>query len=73
MNSGLISSLCTVKDFGVYLHQLEVFDSKIYDMSSISSLDLSTNLDMYTFKFWNTNSKPYNYVANDKASSSGFF
>lgn len=73
MNSGLISNSCIVKSFNVYLHQLRVFDSKTYDLSSLTTLDFSKRFNRYSFNFWNTIPKPYTFIEGKPAESTGFY
>jgi len=73
MNSGLISGECIVKSFNVFLHELKIFHSKAYDLSSITSLELGTRFSRYSFDFWNTILKQYVLVEGNRAESTGFF
>jgi len=73
MNSGLVANICTVKGFNVFKHQLKVFDSKAYDLSALTSFDLSEKFDRYSFFYWNTSPKPYVRIPGDKDESTGIF
>lgn len=73
MNSGLITGQCIIKSFNVYQHQLRIFDSKTYDLSSLTTIDFSKQFERYSFNFWNTIPKPYVFVEGKPADSTGIF
>lgn len=71
MNSGLVGDTCVLKLFGVNQHKIQIFDSKAYDLSKFSSLELSNEYTRYTFHFWNTVLRPYVYVEGNLGESTG--
>ena len=71
MNTGLVSGVCVVKSFNVNQHQLKVFDSKAYDLSQITSIDMSDRFTRYTFHFWNTILRPYDHVVGNLGETTG--
>ena len=73
MNSALLSVACVVKEHSVFLRELKIFDSKAYDLSSLTILDMSNNFNSFVFKFWNTILKPYDKVQGNLGLSTGIF
>lgn len=73
MNSGLLAGSCIVKDFQVFLHDISVFDSKAYDLSSLSDFNVGRRFKRYSFDFWNTIPKQYVHKPGNMEESTGFF
>ena len=73
MNSGLLPNSCIIKEHSVNLHQVKIFNSKAYDMSTLTTFDMSTSFNSYSFKFWNTIPRPYVKVPGNLAGSTGIF
>ena len=73
MNSALVPFTCLVKEHSVFLRELKIFDSKAYDLSSLTIIEMSKNFSSYAFKFWNTILKPYDKVQGNLGLSTGIF
>ena len=69
MNTGLVGDVCVIKLFNVNQHRVKIFDSKWYDLSQVTSFDMSERFIRYTFHFWNTILRPYSHVLDDSGAT----